>query len=148
MISRAYINKEPVIGPWGGGNKFVCKLIDKLKDKNIDVVHDLIPDIDVIFCFDPRMNKKNKTYTDFFDYKMSSSNKTKIIQRVGDVGTHSKPDLTKLVIESSKLSDFLIFPSKWAKEYIKFSKTNYEVIYNAPDKVFFSNRKNKKNIKG
>jgi len=140
---KIYINKKPITGPWGGGNKFVTELSIYLKKIGYDVTFNLLPDVDLIFCFDPRPNSEGLWYNDFLNHKIKYN--SKIIQRVGDVGTHSKPDLTNLVIESSKFSDFLIFPSNWAKNYINYKKQNYAIIFNCPMKIFYKNRK--KNFK-
>lgn len=139
---RIYLNREPVTGPWGGGNKTVDMLKKKFVEKGWDVVHDLSSDeIDVIFCIDPRPNSRGEWYQNFLNYKQNH-NKTKIIQRVGDVGTHSKPELTELVKQSTVLSDFVIFPSDWARKYIGFKNKNYLIVNNRPKSIFFKNRRN------
>lgn len=136
---KIYINREPVTGPWGGGNKTLSALCDRLK-KNNDVVFQLEKDIDVIFCFDPRPNSKGIWYQHFLNYKNANPG-TKIIQRVGDVGTHSKPELTELVKQSTQYSDYVIFPSLWAKNYINYNKENFKIIPNAAEKVFHKGKK-------
>ena len=137
---KIYINRQPVSGPWGGGNKAVIETSKKLISEGHEVVYGLCEDIDIIFCFDPRPNNRGEWYQDFINYK----NKTgcKIIQRVGDVGSHGKPELTSLVKETVKLSDFLIFPSQWAKDYINYEQKNCKVIHNAPLEEFYKYRKN------
>tara|TARA_Y100000310_G_scaffold218705_1_gene219996 strand:+ start:1120 stop:2043 length:924 start_codon:yes stop_codon:yes gene_type:complete len=134
---KIYLNREPKTGPWGGGNKFVSELGNRLESLGHEVVYDLyhydVP-IDLIFCFDPRPNKSGQWYEHLLAYKNRFG--CKIIQRVGDVGTHGKPELTRLVKETVKYSDFLIFPSNWAKDYIGHSAENYSIIYNAPLKIF------------
>ena len=76
--------------------------------------------------------------------KIPDEIKSKIIQRVGDVGTHGKPELFDLVKKTSNISDFLIFPSEWSKQKIEFSKDNCEIIHNAPLKEFYKYRNNDK----
>ena len=107
---KIYFNREPVSGPWGGGNKTLFSLTESLKE-NHEITFNLEEKIDVIFCFDPRPNKKRIWYQDFIDYKVKNP-KTKIIQRVGDVGTHSKPELTSILkqIVKAGCTDFFIFP--------------------------------------
>lgn len=139
---KIYINRKPITGPWGGGSKFVNKLCDKINnDSEKNITFSLERDIDVIFCFDPRPNSDGIWYQDFINYKNAFPN-TKIIQRVGDVGSHSKPELTKLLKEiiNSNYTDFFIFPSNWAREYIGHTSQNFKVIKNRPDNVFFENR--------
>lgn len=136
---KVYLNRSPVAGPWGGANRTVIQLSNSLKANNCEVVYDLEDDIDVIFCFDPRHNNKGAWFRDFVDYR----NKTncKIIQRVGDVGSHGKPELTSLVSQTIHFSDFIIFPSDWAREVIKFKGKNYAVIPNSPVEDFYINRR-------
>jgi len=138
---KVYLNKTPVAGPWGGGNKFVSQLAEELHKKKVNVTYELTSDVDVIFCFDPRSNHQGLWYQDFLNHKIKLG--SKIIQRIGDVGTHSKPDLTKLVNQTSRISDFVIFPSEWAKNYINYDNKNCRIIKNRPHPVFYQNRKNK-----
>lgn len=142
---KVFISKKPVSGPWGGGNKFVYKLIESLADKNISTTFDLTSDVDKIFCFDPRPNVKGLWFLDYFNHKKKFG--TKIIQRVGDVGTHSKPELTVLVKQSTDISDFIIFPSDWARKIINHNKDNFKVINNAPLKIFHDNKKTERSEK-
>lgn len=135
---KIYINREPVLGPWGGGNKTVTRLFEKLNEEH-EVVFQLCPDIDVIFCIDPRPNNYGEWYQHFLNYR-SQYKDTKVIQRAGDLGTHSKPQLTELVKQSVEYSDFIIFPSKWARDWIGYSKDNYRIIYNCPLEIFYENR--------
>ena len=136
---KVYVNRKPVTGPWGGGNKTLSTLVTKLSDKGIKVTFDLNEkDIDVIFCMDPRPNNDGIWYGNLLDYK--NKNGAKIIQRVGDVGTHSKPDLTQLLKEVVNFSDMLIFPSDWARKYIVYEKDNYQIIHNGPLAAFYNHR--------
>ena len=98
--------------------------------------------INTIFCFDPRLNDNGEWYADFINYKNSFG--AKIIQRVGDLGTHSKPELTDLVKKTMPLSDFIIFPSRWAKDWIGYERDNYVIINNRPLEIFHKNKINKK----
>lgn len=132
---KIYINRKPVQGPWGGGNKTVIRLCAFLQSGAHEVVHSLKHnDIDIIFCFDPRLNSNKEWYQDFLNYKLRTG--CKIIQRVGDLGTHGKPDLTNLVKQTMKYSDFFIFPSHWAKDWIGYSGNNYQIINNAPLPIY------------
>ncbi len=131
---KIYVNREPVYGPWGGGAKTVIALVESLKSAGHEVVFRLCHDIDVIFCIDPRPNKYGEWYQHFLNYKNQFG--TKIVHRVGDVGTHSKPELTSLVKQTVQYSDFLIFPSEWAKEWINFQGNNFQVVHNCPMKQF------------
>jgi len=138
---KIFIDRAPVTGPWGGGNKTVTELTNQLREAGAEVIHHLgDEDIDIIFCFDPRPNKFGLWYQHYANYK--SRYGCKIIQRVGDLGTHGKPELTELVRQSIKFSDFLIFPSAWAKEWIGYDGANSLVINNAPMKIFHKFKRN------
>jgi|TARA_B100000035_G_scaffold165226_1_gene140893 glycosyltransferase involved in cell wall biosynthesis len=139
---KIYINRQPVEGPWGGGNKTLGALCSKIIEKGHDLVYDLQPEIDLIFCYDPRPDNTGVWYQDFINYKANHP-KTKILQRVGDVGTHSKPELTKLLrnIIDIKTTDFFIFPSQWSKNYLNYNQKNFKVIENKPLSTFYKKRR-------
>lgn len=138
-MKKIYINRKPVYGPWGGGAKTVNKLWEQLEARGYTVVDRLQSGIDIIFCFDPRPNHNGEHYQHFINYRATNSD-TKIVQRVGDLGTHSKPQLTSLVKQTLNISDYFIFPSLWAKEWIGFTGENGCVINNAPMDIFYDNR--------
>lgn len=142
---KIYLNRKPVTGPWGGGNKTLSKLCQRIKDDNHELVFDLEDNIDVIFCYDPRPDNFGIWYQHFINYKINNP-KCKIIQRVGDVGSHSKPELNDLLSQIAKLNftDYFIFPSLWAREQIGHEDSNYSIIHNAPLKIFYNNRKQNK----
>jgi hypothetical protein len=140
---KVYINREPKTGPWGGGIKTVNKLVETLRSRGHEVVFRLEDGIDVVFCIDPRPNSAGEWYRTFLYYKSYNEN-TKIIQRVGDLGTHSKPELTSLVKQTMEFSDYIIFPSEWAQEWIDYRKDNCTVVHNAPMSIFHQNKKKKK----
>ena len=144
---KVYINRQPKSGPWGGGAKTINKFVETLLNGGHTIVYTLQEnDIDIIFCFDPRPNKFGEWYQDFLDYKTRNP-RVKIVQRVGDLGTHSKPELTSLIRQTINLSDHVIFPSLWAKEWIQFNENNSSVVDNAPMKVFYENRKTNADLK-
>ena len=138
---KVYVNREPVVGPWGGGNRVVTQLCHRLREGGHSVVYGLCEDIDIIFCFDPRPNLRGEWFEHFYEYKVATG--AKIVQRVGDLGTHNKPRLTEMVKESMNISDFVIFPSEWAKERINFNKLNFAVVHNAPLEIFHKYKRKK-----
>jgi len=138
---KVYLNRRPVSGPWGGGNKTVKALSDKLIKEGHEVFYDFNrTDFDIIFCVDPRPDNAGIWYQNFLNYKNQFG--SKIIQRVGDLGTHSKPELFELVSQCLPQSDHIIFPSLWAKNLSKFSKNNYSIIQNRSISLFHKFKKN------
>ena len=133
---KIYFNRQPVSGPWGGGNKLLSSLVDSLNKAGHEVVFKLDQvGIDIIYCQDPRPNSNGEWYENFLNYKKTFG--SKIIHRVGDVGSHSKPELTQLLKSVCRHSDYLIFTSNWAKDYIEYMDKNCAVIYNAPMQEFY-----------
>jgi len=96
------------------------------------------PPIDVAFVFDPRFNHLSEKMAHIIEYKRNHNKDLKIIQRVGDLGTHGKPDLFKLVERFFDFSDIKVFPSNWAREYAKCERDDYKIIYNRPLPAFHS----------
>ena len=142
---KIYINRQPKYGPWGGGAKTVNKLAERLLSNGHTVVYRLEENIDFIFCFDPRPNSFGENINHLYAYK-NLFPKVKIIQRVGDVGTHGKPELTSMVKYCLNNSDYFIFPSAWSREYVKHSGENYKVIPNGPMPEFYKNRSNRNTL--
>ena len=136
-MSVFYFNRLPVLGPWGGGNKTITAIVERLVSLGHTVLGDLRDDVDVVFCVDPRPSSAGVTYQTMFDF--AARKKIPLIQRVGDVGTHGKPDLTHLVRLSMSLSDHVIFTSDWAKNYVGCA-SRCTVIQNGALTQFFSGR--------
>ena len=85
---KIFINRKPVVGPWGGGNKSVS-LLHKKCAENFEVTTNIgDKDIDLIFCIDPRPDPSGLWYQNFLDYKNNINPNLKIKQRLGDVGSH------------------------------------------------------------
>jgi len=141
---KIMINRKPVFGPWGGGIKTVNKMVERLQASGHEVVFRLESNIDIIFCIDPRPNEYGEWYQNFLNYKMQHN--IKIIQRVGDLGTHGKPELTNLLRQTLNYSDFMIFPSEWAKEWINYRGKNCKVVNNRPMKIFHKYKNNKTSL--
>jgi len=128
---KVYFNRRPVAGPWGGGSKVLSSIIDECKRRNHDVFfeEEIYKDkFDLLFCVDPRPTNF-VSYSDLLTHKKNNS---RIIQRIGDLGTHGKPELFELVKKTSEISDALIFPSSWARDYLDSKNKNSFIIHNAP----------------
>lgn len=152
-----YINRRPVTGPWGGGNRVLIAIIDALRQADHTVIHDLkhagdaVPD--VLFCMDPRPGSDASLlgYDGLLAFRGSCrrGKKPMLLQRVGDVGTHGKPELTELLTRAVPLSDVVIFPSRWAAEKVYDAcrqrvtnldelMSSWRFIMNAPAPEFYA----------
>lgn len=137
-----FFNRLPVTGPWGGGSKVLSAIIAECEKRGHSVTNVFDRKVDLIFCMDPRPSS-NYNYSTLLQLRERDS--APIIQRVGDLGTHGKPELYDLVRATEKYSDFFVFPSSWALEYSGFSRKNCFIIENAPLSRFV-NKKEKKSL--
>lgn len=126
---KVFFNREPVRGPWGGGTKVLSAIVEELCSRGHNVTYDLHEKTEIIFCMDPRSNQVSN-FDDLL--RKRARDNSKIIQRVGDIGTHGKPDLYDLVKNTVSLSDHVIFPSKWARNNVKIDDKKVTIIQNAP----------------
>jgi len=142
---KILFNRRPIAGPWGGGSKVLSAIKDECLNRNYNVFFEeeiqLDINFDIIFCMDPRPTQT----TDFNKLllKKNKNSRSKIVQRIGDLGTHGKPELFELVKITSQLSDILIFPSLWAKNYLNSQHKKCFVIQNAPLKDFIIQKHNR-----
>ena len=136
---KVYINRFPVLGPWGGGSKVLAAVIYELGVRGHSLSSDL-NDADAYFCFDPRKSGIHADYQTL--YAISRQRNKPLIQRVGDLGTHGKPELTEFLKKNLAKSDLLIFPSEYARDYLKdeFDIRKSIVIPNGPMKCFYERR--------
>lgn len=130
---KIYFNRRPVDGPWGGGSKILSKIVTESLRRSHSVFfeEELVSNgpYDVMFCADPR-DTPLISYREVLKFKQNFS-KTKLVQRIGDLGTHGKPELLDLVKATSSHSDALVFPSQWAKDYLSSLHPCQYVIQNA-----------------
>ena len=61
---KIYFNRQPVIGPWGGGNKTLTAITSKMTELGHDVVFNLEENIDTIFSDTNSFGYKIQGYKD------------------------------------------------------------------------------------
>jgi glycosyltransferase involved in cell wall biosynthesis len=96
-------------------------------------------DVSVIFCFDPRPSSSGMSHSQLIEYSRVLGG-VPIIQRVGDVGTHGKPELTHLVRSTAQRSNLVIFTSHWAKDLVGL-KGGCRIIPNGALPTFYQHRR-------
>lgn len=138
-----YFNRRPVTGPWGGGTKILSAIVQECLERNHSVFFEeeihTKNSLEILFCTDPRQNQF-VGFEDLFKYR-TINNRSKLIQRVGDLGTHGKPELLSLVQRTTNYVDLVVFPSMWARDNSGILKKSI-VIPNAPLEQFFIPKKN------
>jgi len=147
---KIYFNRRPVQGPWGGGSKVLSSIVSECIsrghsvsfEEQLDLNNE---DVDLIVCFDPRPNQ-NISFEKMLEYKKKFGKK--ILQRIGDLGTHGKPELFELLKNTAPYADVLVFPSDWAKKYLNQNNSNQYVIQNAPLPEFITFKDYEKSFDG
>ena len=136
LFSRLPIERET---PWGGGNVHlyhIHKYLIKMGHKVIQYQHILepglgAPNIDLCYVTDPRR-------ADHI-YDLAEKHNIPIVQRVGDLGTHGKPEIIDLLKRRQGLVNTFIFPSIWAQRYAMKAglEVNHGVVIpNVADPIF------------
>lgn len=138
-MSVFYFNRLPVTGPWGGGNKTLAALVTRLTAMGHIVTDRPRTDVSVIFCFDPRPSSSGMSHSQLIEYSRVLGG-VPIIQRVGDVGTHGKPELTHLVRSTVQRSNLVIFTSRWARDLVGH-KGGCRIIPNGALPAFYQHRR-------
>ena len=143
---KFYFNRRPVAGPWGGGSKVLSSIIEGCLRSGHEVYfeEELFSDkkFDLLFCFDPRPIG-SVSYNDLVTYKIE--NGCRLVQRVGDLGTHGKPELFQLAKSAANHADTLIFPSNWAMQKFGLYPEKSIVVANAPLQRFYETNRQKSN---
>lgn len=134
-----------ISGPFGGASKFSNLFKDFLEKRGFEVVNNLADhDIDIIFHIAPYpfFSLSAYSFLEAYIYKMSHP-KVLVIHRINECderkGTHY---MNKLLIQTAKYSDALIFIAGWLKPLLEkqgldTSKPG-KVILNGADKGIFN----------
>lgn len=117
--------------PWGGGNVILYHLHEYLTSNGHEVVFSVEQGIDLCYITDPR------TSDNLYDWAEQQG--IPIVQRVGDLGTHNKPEILEKIKSRQDLVETFIFPSEWAKGYAKkngIPTSKSVVVPNVADPTF------------
>lgn len=143
-----YINRNPVIGPWGGGNLFVSAMynlapIQKFphleKINIIEANTSIVPNIILLAAFDADGN--NMSASNAVLYKQTVNPDVKLVLRVNENDARKNTNhVDNQLLELSKHIDATVFVSNWIKEYFLqkgWACKNNAVIYNGCDSEIF-----------
>ncbi len=114
---KIFVNREPVSGPWGGGNNFVKAFYEVASTHGHEVTPVLKPDTDIIFVIDPRPENKSPGIQQILTAKQSLP-KSKIVQRINECDARKNTEhMDHFLLQCSQYNDMTIFVSKWMQEY-------------------------------
>tara|TARA_Y100000310_G_scaffold345397_1_gene464454 strand:- start:1606 stop:2511 length:906 start_codon:yes stop_codon:yes gene_type:complete len=140
VARKVLLNRKPVEGPWGGGNLLVTSLCNLMPSHGWEVVHELTPDVDVIFMQDPRPGNTGISINEITQFKAFKPG-VKIIHRVNECDARKGTmGMNELLQECSRHTDLTVFVSEWMRDYHTsrgWHTTNTHVIYNGADPDHF-----------
>jgi len=121
---------------WGGGNIFLHSLVEAVKAEGAEVIFVSPEKADMCYVHDCRSAS---------DAIISGK---PMVLRVGDLGTHGKPEIMKMLIETIAYSNHTVFPSTWAYKYAYFNNSFRQncgqspvtIIHNQPDTEYFKRK--------
>jgi len=142
---KAYINRTPVRGPWGGGNQFV-RAFHEWHGDNVTLVSSdqlsVAPDVILLAGLD-NDNQGGVSAEQAIQYKMFMQGRKdiKVVVRVNEndarKGTTGVDDL---LLQLSQYTDGTVFVSNWLRDYFLekgWADKNHTVIYNGVDQEVF-----------
>ena len=114
---KIFVNREPVSGPWGGGNNFVKAFHDIATTKGHVVTSQLSQDVDVILVIDPRPENGCIGVNEILAAKQALP-KVKIVQRINECDARKNTEhMDHLLLQCSQFNDFTVFVSQWMQQY-------------------------------
>ena len=114
---KIMINRKPVDGPWGGGNKFVKAFYELGASRGHEIVKEFSNNIDVIFLQDPRPSELGISINNALAYRTSFPS-TKIIQRINECDARKNTNfMDQMLNQCSQHIDFTVFVSNWMEKY-------------------------------
>ena len=132
---KIFFNQVVKNAPWGGGNSFLIKMIELLRNEGHQITFKLKKKIDLIFivsnfkALDPRIFQYHKRYPT-----------TKILHRINECDKRKDTNyVDDLINQSNQIADKTIFISNWLADYFikKGFTKEYKVIYNGCDTSIF-----------
>lgn len=142
-MKKLLMNRRPVHGPYGGGNKFVKAICDYAPQYGYEVVHRFEPNLKAILVVDPRYDELGISVREIANYKAKFPS-TKVVHRVNECDKRKGTDgVDRLLIETSKISDTSQFISEWIRDYFQEWHAPKGVIYSGAGKDIFKRSENK-----
>ena len=139
---KIFFNQIVKDAPWGGGNSFLIKMIELLKNEGHQIIFKLKKKIDLIFivsnfeALDPKIIQYRKKYPS-----------TKVLHRINECDKRKNTDyVDDLIFQSNQIADKTVFISNWLAGYFikKGFNKDYNVIYNGCDpSIFYPDEKKK-----
>lgn len=154
---KVFVNRKPVLGPWGGGNNFVSALFEYSKDFGVTITYNPKDKFDAILMIDPRYDEIGISVNEIADYKKNHP-KCPVLYRVNECDARKgTKEIDDVIRNMNYFLDEYIFVSKWIHDYFcgprkpehkSLEPKKSSVIYNGVNKDhFFENNDKQKSEK-
>lgn len=139
---KVAINQRVVDGPWGGGNRFVAALIERLAASGHVVAHDLeSADIDIILVIDPRWRSPNISFGPraIFNYLQFRNSKAIVVHRINECDERKNTRGMNFRLRAANYcADHTVFVGSWLKDLNVWQRgERHSVILNGADATVF-----------
>jgi len=148
---KILINRQPVDGPWGGGNLWVKALIKHGPEFGLTFGTKLNQMYDAIFIIDPRRDELGIGIDEIERYKLLHP-QIPVFQRINECDERKgeKDQIDPILRRCSTVIDHTFWVSNWIKAYHRHygwgcSQENESVIYNGVDSAIFNSHGLKRN---
>ena len=141
---KAYINRNVVVGPWGGGNLFVRAFHEMAPREDVEVMQDpsgnINPEVILLVGLE-NDNQGGISAEQAIMYKMYVKPDCKIVLRVNENDARKgTSDVDEMLRQVSMYVDHTVFVSHWLQDY--FMKQGWtgpnSVIYNGVQRSVFA----------
>jgi glycosyltransferase involved in cell wall biosynthesis len=143
MVKKVLINRQPRVGPWGGGNLFISEFYRLASSHGVQLVGDLEMNPDVVFVFHPDRGDEDEqvSFSDAIQYR-SKNPYTKMIIRVNECDARKNTTgVDEVWKEMISESDHVVFVSEWIRFHFetKYGRTKNpnEVLVNGVNRKRF-----------
>lgn len=140
---KIYINRQPINGPWGGGNRFTTAAYDFVTKSN-EHVFSMNPD--VFLCLGLGSEHGLSSFDDILYHKANVNKNSKIVLRVNENDVRKNTnDVDVKYINASKHVDAIVYVSSWLRDYYSQydmkCKNEFTLINGVDDTVFCEQEK-------
>ena len=139
-MDKLFLNRQPVQGPWGGGNLFIRAIHDLAPEFGYTVAETLDADVNVILMVDPRENELGPSWEELKAFKQQHPS-VSLLHRINECDARKNTNfMDELLRNCSQFTDASIFVSNWIRSHHLargwHSPNNY-VIQNGVNKQHF-----------
>lgn len=118
-MKKVCVNRQPIIGPWGGGNQFVIACYEHFQKFGMTIVG-LNDDPDVILMIDPRPDGMNPSAREIAAHVLERG--TPVVHRINECDARKATRGTDAMLqECQQFVKSRIFVSNWLQEHLQTS---------------------------